>query len=200
MQDEVADLQKKLPKTSEECLGELTDDLRLLVLSHMPLAYAMAQRLRGRGVAIEDLRQEGCMGLCEAALRYNEDADCTFATYARQWCRKKMLHAIRRHKASPDQPTGEPKADIADADLLRLAQLKRIDHALQCLTPQQRLVIVRFYGIDGPRLSIAETAAELGISTSRTSALHQQALRRLEAELTARPLVDYLAPWLELQA
>ena len=53
-------------------MTELTDDARLLVISHMPLAYAMAWRMRDCGISLEDLRQEGCLGLCEAAMRYDE--------------------------------------------------------------------------------------------------------------------------------
>ena len=100
--NEVVALEEKLQENSDERLGELTDDCRLLVLSHMPLAYAMAWRMKDYGVSVKDLRQEGCLGLCEAALRYDESVGCRFATYASYWCRKKIFLAIRHQNPSED--------------------------------------------------------------------------------------------------
>ena len=178
-------------------MAELTDDCRLLVVSHMPLAYAMAWRMKDYGVSLDDLRQEGCLGLCEAALRYDENTDCCFATYARYWCRKMMCLAIRRHKRS-DSLQEEPAREQEDEqDILRLGQQQRIDEALKCLTPKEQQVVREFYGIDCNRLSITEIASLHDISKSSATILHKRALEKLEAALMERPLVDYLAPWLE---
>lgn len=196
--NEVADLETRLPKTSNERLSELTDDCRLLVISHMPLAYAMAWRMRDRGVSVEDLRQEGCLGLCEAALRYNENVDCTFATYARYWCRKMMLGAIYRHEKCVEGPLEIPcREEQDDENLLCTAQQLRIDEALHCLTEREREIVKLFYGLDTKRLSITEIATTMGISRVRASELHQRALRKLEKALMEHPLVDYLTPWIE---
>ena len=177
-------------------LAELTNDCRLLVISHMPLAYAMAWKLRDRGISLDDLRQEGCLGLCEAALRYNESIDCTFATYARHWCRKMMFAAIRRQKATGNQPA-EDCQKLENDEILRIGQQHRIDEALQCLTARERQIVEYYYGINTDRLSIAEIATEIGISKPRASELHVHALKKLEAALAKRPLYEYLTPWLE---
>lgn len=171
---------------------ELTDDGRLLVISHMPLAYAMAWRMKDCGVSLEDLRQEGCLGLCEAALRYDETVDCNFATYARHWCRKMMYKAINRRQTAGDLQDETFREEAEDEDLLRSAQLRRIDESLQCLAPEEQQVIKQFYGLDTKRLSLTEIAASLGFSRSRASAIHLRALQKLEKALTERPLVDYL--------
>jgi RNA polymerase sigma factor (sigma-70 family) len=178
-------------------LAELTDDCRLLVISHMPLAYAMAWRMKDRGVSLEDLRQEGCLGLCEAAMRYNETIDCTFATYASHWCKKMMYLAIRRHQSSDSVQEENIREPEKDDDLLRTGQRQRIDEALQCLTKQEQQLVRLFYGLDGEQFSITEIATEMGFTKARASALHQRALRKLEKALMERPLVDYLAPWLD---
>lgn len=196
--NEVAALAKQLPEKSNERLHELTDDCRLLVVSHMPLAYAMAWRMKDCGLDLNDLRQEGCLGLCEAALRYDENVDCSFAAYASHWCRKMMLAAIHRHERRAEEPHEEARQEeYNDENLLRLAQEIRIDEALNCLTERERLVIRQFYGIGTKRLSINEIASQLGISRVRASCLHRRALEKLEAALMERPLVDYLTPWLE---
>jgi len=206
---------------------ELTDDQRLLVISHLPLAYSIAWRMKDCGVSVEDLRQEGCLGLCQAAMRYNENTDCTFAAYASHWCRKMMLLAIDRYgtpvrlpekeqsairfyrldadenpqeedeERAADRLLAAPYQEREDEELLRKGQLRRIDDALQCLAPLERQVVKQFYGIDSKRLSLTEIAQPLGFSRARASAIHRHALQKLEAALRERPLADYLSPWLE---
>lgn len=195
--NEVAGLGKNLPEQSNEPLGQLTDDHRLLVVSHMPLAYAMAWRMRGCGVSLEDLQQEGILGLCEAARRYDESANCTFAAYAAFWCRKMMLLAIRQGKRTADCVPDNLQGEDGDDDLLRIGQQHRIADALRCLEPKEELIVRHFYGLDAERLNLSEIARAMGISRSRVAILHQRTLRKLETALAERPLVDYLAPWLE---
>ena len=196
--NEVAALKTKLPESTKNRLSELTDDCRLLVISHMPLAYAMAWRMRDCGISLEDLRQEGCLGLCEAALRYDESADCSFAAYASHWCRKMIFTAINRNKRNAEsQLETSLQEEETDEDLLRTGQRNRINDALRCLTPKEQTIVRLFYGLDGKHLSLTEIASSLGISKARASTLHSHALQRLEKALMERPLVDYLAPWLE---
>ena len=196
-QNEVAALEKQLPENSKKRLSELTYDGRLLVISHMPLAYAMAWRMRDCGVSLEDLRQEGCLGLCEAALRFDKSVDATFASYARHWCRKMMLMAIHSHQTAENRPEETFREEDDDEDILRIGQQHRISDALKCLSPAERKVVMLSYGIDCKPLSIREIAAEMGIGKSRASVLHCRALSKLKAVLRKRPLADYLTPWLE---
>ena len=225
--NEVAALETKLHERSVRRFSELTDDCRLLVISHMPLAYAMAWRMKDYGVTLEDLRQEGCVGLCEAALRYDESVDSTFAAYASYWCRKMMLLAIYRYgrplqlparercaihiykldtEVTPQAEDDERSADKTlaaafraqeDEGVLRMGQQHRIADALQCLEPREQLIVRLFYGIDTESLSLTEIASQLGLSKARTTILQRHALRKLEKALMERPLVDYLAPWLQ---
>lgn len=195
---EVAALATKLQENSEKRLSELTDDRRLLVISHLPLAYAAAWRMRDCGIDLDDLRQEGCLGLCEAALRYDETANCSFAAYASHWCRKMIFMALNRYKRNAESlPDTPPRDDGEDADLLRMGQHHRISDALGCLTEKEQEVVRQYYGLETKRLSLTEIASQLGISKARATALHSRALHKLKAALMERPLVDYLAPWLE---
>ena len=201
---------------------ELADDLRLLVINHIPMAYAMAWRMRDYGVSLEDLRQEACLGLCEAAMRYDENMDCSFAAYASHWCRKMMLLAIDRYGTpmqlpprersaihfysldNEDNPQEEdderttdnllatPYREREDNDMLRVGQMQRIDDALRCLTKNEQQIIRQFYGLDADRISITEIANSLGFSKARASAIHRNALRKLDAELRKHPLVEYI--------
>ena len=184
-------------ETNENKMASLNDDCRLLVISHMPLAYAMAWRMKDFGVSLEDLRQDGCLGLCEAAARYDERVGSSFAAYASHWCKKMMMLSIKRHNSTEELQEERTQVAEDDDDMLRTGQRQRIDEALRCLTRTEQQVVRLFYGLDGKRLNLTEIAAMLGMSKTRTSTLHLRALKKLEAALRERPLVNYLAPWLE---
>lgn len=171
----------------EQKMQELTADGRLLAVSHMPMAYAMAWRLKDCGVSLEDLRQEGCLGLCEAAMRFDESLGCRFATYAAYWCRKLMLRAIYRRPETnrlDDETYREP--DDAD-DLLCTGQQRCVDEAMQLLQPQEQQLVRLHYGFQAEALSLSDIAEQMGISVSRASVLHQEALLKLKATLRRRP-------------
>lgn len=192
--NKVAALVKSLPERSENQFRQLTNQQRQMVACHMPLAYAMAWRMRERGVCLKDLRQEGFLGLCEAALRFAEDAQCNFATYARYWCGKMIFRALRKNEACGSQQD-DPQSEADDGeDLLRLAQQRRIDEALQSLSEKERQIVEQHYGIGCKQLSISEIAATHNISKARASALHLRALQKLHTALVQRPLLDYLDP------
>jgi RNA polymerase primary sigma factor len=194
--NQVAELAESLPEKSKKHTGKLTDAHRRLVASHMPLAYAMAWQAKNSGVCLDDLQQESCIGLCEAAMRYDENQQCCFATYARYWCQKMILKAIHREKATAET-NADTLQDVADEETLSSGQQRRIDHALADLTPTERQIVTLYYGIGTPQpLSIAEAAAAMGFSKARASALHLQALQKLNTALAKRPLADYLSTWL----
>lgn len=174
-------------ETNENKMASLNNDCRLLVISHMPLAYAMAWRLKDCGVSLEDLRQEGCLGLCEAATRCNEQLGCRFATYASYWCRKMMLRAIHRTPMTDSLQDETYREADEDDDILRIGLQRYIDDALQRLTHQEQQVVRMYYGIGCESLSLREIAATMGISISRASTLHQQAIQRLKTTLKRRP-------------
>lgn len=52
------------------------------VRANLGLVHSCAQRFRGRGVEYDDLYQAGCVGLVEAAERFEENRGLRFSTYA----------------------------------------------------------------------------------------------------------------------
>lgn len=72
----------------------LTREQQQLVAENVEYAQSLALRFSGCGVPLEDLQQESCLGLCEAALRYDEGNNASFRTFAYFWCRKKILLAV----------------------------------------------------------------------------------------------------------
>jgi RNA polymerase sigma-32 factor len=79
-------------------VNEDTAALGRLVAAHMGLVIRIAMEFRHSGPAVEDLIQEGNMGLTIAARRFDPGRKTRLATYATYWIRACMLeHVVRSH-------------------------------------------------------------------------------------------------------
>ncbi len=65
-----------------------------LINSNLRLVTSIAQRYQGRGLPMEDLMQEGVIGLIRAAEKFNWRRGFRFSTYATHWIRQTILRAI----------------------------------------------------------------------------------------------------------
>lgn len=81
-------------KEALEALAEAEQLRWQLALSQQRIAYGEANKLRRSSLDVEDLAQEGFIGLLRAAMRYDPERDIQFATYARWWVRAQMTRAI----------------------------------------------------------------------------------------------------------
>ena len=86
---------------------------RRLIESNLRLVISIAKKYRGRGVAFEDLIQEGNAGLIEMGNR--------FSTYATWWIRQAVTRAIADHSRTVRLP-----AHVVDS----LYRLRRAENAL----------------------------------------------------------------------
>ena len=74
------------------------DALERLVRAHLGLVIRIAMEFRHAGPSMEDLIQEGNVGLTIAARRFDPDRDTRLATYATYWIRACMIeHVVRSH-------------------------------------------------------------------------------------------------------
>ena len=71
--------------------------LHELILAYARLVVAAAVRLRGYGLPLGDLIQEGNIGLMEAAIRFDPTRQVRFSTYASWWIRASMQDYILRN-------------------------------------------------------------------------------------------------------
>lgn len=73
------------------------DSVRNTIINcNLKFVIRLAQRFRGRGMAFEDLIQEGNIGLLEAIEKFDCSLGYRFSTYAAFWIRQAMQVAVRQ--------------------------------------------------------------------------------------------------------
>ena len=65
-----------------------------LLRHHIGLVIRLAMEFRGRGVPLEDLVHEACLGFFKAIHRFDAGNGARFMTYAGFWVRKAILNAL----------------------------------------------------------------------------------------------------------
>ena len=68
-----------------------------LMAAHMRLVISIAARYRNFGLSINDLIQEGHIGLLEAASRFEPEREVRFSTYATWWIRAAIQDYVLRN-------------------------------------------------------------------------------------------------------
>jgi RNA polymerase primary sigma factor len=81
----------------DEIEHEISEIKRQLVTSNLRLVVYLANRYQGRGISIQDLVQEGNIGLIRAIDKFDYRLGYRFSTYATWWIRQGMLRAIHQH-------------------------------------------------------------------------------------------------------
>ena len=75
-----------------------------LIEANYGLVFSMAQRYRQGGVPLEDLIQEGMIGLIRGVDKFDPREGCRFSTYATNWIRAQMFEAIRKFRSLAHVP------------------------------------------------------------------------------------------------
>jgi RNA polymerase sigma factor (sigma-70 family) len=122
--------------------------LHRLVEANLRLVYKIARRYRCRSYTIEDLVQEGIVGLMAAIERFDETRGFRLSTYALHWIRQSIARAVEQNDRMIHIPMQ------ATAEIRRLTRLR------EELAREQ-----------GRQPSTAELARETGLSEERVDQL-----------------------------
>ena len=68
-----------------------------LIRGHIRLIYRVARRYRCRSLSVDDLAQEGVIGLILAIHRFDPSRGCRLCTYALHWVRQAIARAVEQH-------------------------------------------------------------------------------------------------------
>ena len=154
-----------------------------LVADALPAAKAVAGRFAGRGVEPEDLRQEACLGLCQAAPNYRpgEHPGVPFAAFSRRYVIRRLNTAVSR------RPTQRLKIEIEDpsssVDLTRERAGHDVEECLADLGGVDELFLRARYGFDGPVLTAIQIASLYRISPRTVRARLELAREKLRERL-----------------
>ena len=194
-----ADQERSLGRAA--LLGDVAAGQRL-VQANLRFVVSVARQLQHRGLPLEDLVNEGNIGLMKAAQRFDPDRGVRFITYAVWWIRQSMLRAIKAQGKVPAIPVDEALEageaaieDIAlprpEEQLTRKLMKAEIATALTELPERERKILDERFGLSSrPPSTLAQMGESCHLSRERIRQLEKRALRRLRAKGAVRALAQ----------
>ena len=111
-----------------------------LIVSNLRFVLLMARRYQKSGLPLEDLVDEGCIGLMHAVDRFDPDRGFHFLSYAVWWIRQAILRAIGENSRMIRLPSHRVKI-LSQIERLKNAGLKNegVEPELEVLASQMHI-------------------------------------------------------------
>ena len=152
----------------------------ILVKEYYPLVRSIAKKYMNLGVPLDDLEQEGMIGLLEAATKYDDSKGAKFSTYASYWIKKKIIQSLDNESKSSLQSLELDDRVIASGLDTESAATKD-DFKLPAEMPEREKQVLSL--LFEKQLTLKEIADELDITRERARQFKEKGLRRLRAIL-----------------
>jgi RNA polymerase primary sigma factor len=178
-----------------------------LVQANLRFVVRVARQHANRGLPLEDLVNEGNIGLLHAANRFDPERGVRFISYAVWWIRQGMVRALQPERAasaavSLESPAGSPEdetplwARLEDTSvphpeeaLAGHALKSGVDSALGALSGREQSILRERFGLSGSgTVTLAETGKRFGLSKERIRQIEKRALGKLRRSSGAREL------------
>lgn len=156
--DEEMAVQLELPGGAPEYACEverLRAGRKLLISSNLLLVVSVAKKYTNRGLALQDMIQEGSLGLMKAAEKFEAARSLRFSTYATWWIRGEVMRAIAQQSRTIRLP------EKVHQEINTLRRTRR-DLALQLdrqptddeIAEQMRITVNKLRSIDKSRVTV----------------------------------------------
>jgi len=158
-----------LPSNEELRLGRLVAEgsaseraaaVVQLVAANQRLVHDLAYNCLGLGLELEDLKQEGNIGLLRAITKYNYLRGFKFSTYATWWIKQAIHRALANQSRGVRLPNyvGEKLTKLRRSQATLKVKLGREPSAKELATANDFTIsqVVRFLELDRPILSLDE--------------------------------------------
>jgi RNA polymerase sigma factor (sigma-70 family) len=168
-----------------------------LIKGNQGLVISIAKRYVNKHIPIEDLIQEGFLGLIVAAERFDIKRGCQFSTYAVYYIRDYVIRAVRKAMKGYDSlfldiSMGKDEDStlieyIIDEDeplpyevAEQNEQRQFVAEMVSCLKPQERRIIELRFGMNSEcEHSFREIGKLLNLSKEQVRQIEVKALKRL---------------------
>lgn len=168
------------------------------VMSNMRLVVYIAKQYQGMGLSLDDLIQEGSIGLCRAAELYDESKG-KFSSYAGLWIKaairralsdKSRMVRVPSHKSADEtaqvfvgqldptyQGSVNPEIDEVHTETETTHEVNKL---LNKLNSRQRQIIKMKFGIDQDEMKTTEIAQELGLTVQAVNSNIRIAMKKMQ--------------------